>query len=161
MRLYEITEAYMALDNLDDTEDIKVYLGAIQDEFNDKLESTTYVIQNYKSEIEAIQTEIKRLSNKKKSLENKVIFMTDYMYENMKALDMKKAKAGTFDLKIQKNPKSVKILDEAKITDDYIRVKKELDKAKIKEALKNGLIVEGAELIQTEGLRIRWKILDF
>lgn len=155
MQLYEITEAYLALDNLDDTEDIKVYLGAIQDEFNDKLESTTYVIQNYRSEIEAIKNEIKRLSNKKKSLENKVNFMTDYMYENMKALDMQKAKAGTFDLKIQKNPKSVQILDETKITDDYIRIKKELDKAKIKEALKNGLTVEGAELIQTEGLRIR------
>ena len=155
MRLYEITEAYMALDNLDDTEDIKAYLGAIQDEFNDKLESTTYVIQNYKSEIDAIKNEIKRLSKKKKSLENKVIFMTDYMYENMKALDMDKAKAGTFDLKIQKNPQSVQILDETKITDDYIRIKKELDKAKIKEALKNGLTVEGAELIQTEGLRIK------
>lgn len=155
MQLYEITEAYLALDNLDDTEDIKHYLSAIQDEFNDKLESTTYVIQNYKSEIEAIKNEINRLSSKKKSLENKVTFLTDYMYENMKALDMEKAKVGTFDLRIQKNPKSVQILDETKIADDYIRIKKELDKSKIKEALKNGLTVEGAELIQTEGLRIK------
>lgn len=155
MRLYEITEAYMALDNLDDTEDIKVYLGAIQDEFNDKVENITYVIQDYKTQAKILKDEEKRLAEKRRELENKTVYLTDYIYENMKALNMQKAKAGTFDLKIQKNPKSVKILDEAKIADNYIRVKKELDKAKIKEALNNGLIVEGAELIQTEGLRIR------
>lgn len=155
MRLYEITEAYMALDNLDDTEDIKVYLGAIQDEFNDKVENITYVIQDYKTQAKTLRDEEKRLSDKRRALENKTTYLEDYIFENMKALNMQKAKAGTFDLKIQKNPKSVKILDEAKITDDYIRIKKELDKAKIKEALKNGITVEGAELIQTEGLRIR------
>lgn len=157
MRLYEITEAYMALDNLDDTEDIKVYLGAIQDEFNDKVENITYVIQDYKTQAKTLRDEEKRLSDKRRALENKTTYLEDYIFENMKALNMQKAKAGTFDLKIQKNPKSVKILDEAKITDDYIRIKKELDKAKIKEALKNGITVEGAELIQTEGLRIRWQ----
>ncbi len=155
MNLYEITEAYMALDNLEPSEDIKHYLSGISDEFDQKVENITYVIKNNEAEIEALKKEEKRLADKRRALENKNEYLKDYTFENMKVLGKDKVKAGTFDLRIQKNPKSVNIINADLISDDYLRIKKELDKTKIKEALEDGLEVEGAELIQTEGLRIR------
>lgn len=155
MNLYEITEAYMALDNLEPNEDIKHYLNGISDEFDQKVENITYVIKNNEAEIDALNKEEKRLANKRRALENKNNYLKDYTFENMKVLGKDKVKAGTFDLRIQRNPKSVNILNPDLINENYLRIKKELDKAKIKEALEEGLEVEGAELVQTEGLRIR------
>ena len=155
MNLYEITEAYMALDNLEPSEDIKHYLSGINDEFDQKVENITYVIKNNEAEIEALKKEEKRLADKRRALENKNKYLKDYTFENMKVLGKDNVKAGTFDLRIQKNPKSVNILNADLISNDYLRIKKELDKAKIKKALEDGLAIDGAELIQTEGLRIR------
>lgn len=155
MNLYDITEAYIALDNLEPSEDIQYYLNGINDELESKLESITYVIKNYKGDIEALRAEEKRLAEKRRTLERKNEYLENYMFENMKAINKNKVKAGVFDLKIQKNPESVKIINSELITKDYLKVKTEIDKSKIKKALKEGLVIEGAELIQTEGLRIK------
>ncbi|MFO3716092.1 siphovirus Gp157 family protein [Anaerococcus cruorum] len=155
MNLYEITEAYMALDNLEPSEDIKHYLEGISDEYDQKIENITYVIKNNEGDIDALAKEIKRLTDKRKALENKNKYLKDYMFDSMKIIGKDKVKAGTFDLRIQKNPRSVNIIDADLINEEYFRVKTEIDKSKIKKALEEGLIIEGAELVQTEGLRIR------
>lgn len=155
MNLYEITEAYMALDNLEPSEDIKHYLEGISDEYDQKIENITYVIKNNEGDIDALAKEIKRLTDKRKALENKNKYLKDYMFDSMKIIGKDKVKAGTFDLRIQKNPRSVNIINADLINEEYFRVKTEIDKSKIKKALEEGLVIEGAELIQTEGLRIR------
>lgn len=155
MNLYDITEAYLALDSLEPSADIQYYLDGINDELESKLESITHVIKNYESDIEALRAEEKRLAEKRRVLENKNKYLKEYMYSNIKALNKDKVKAGVFDLKIQKNPESIKIINPELITEDYLRIKTDIDKSKIKRALKEGLEVEGAELIQTEGLRIK------
>nr|DAX75128.1 MAG TPA: resistance protein [Caudoviricetes sp.] len=155
MNLYDITEAYLALDSLEPSADIQYYLNGINDELESKLESITYVIKNYKGDIEALRAEEKRLAEKRRTLERKNKYLEDYMFENMKSINKNKVKAGVFDLKIQKNPESIKIINPELITEDYLRIKTDIDKSKIKKALKEGLEVEGAELIQTEGLRIK------
>ena len=155
MKLYEITEAYIALDNLEPSEDIKHYLSGISDEFDQKVENITYVIKNNEADIDALKKEEKRLADKRRVLENKNKYLKEYMFENMQFLGKSKIKAGTFDLRIQKNPKSVNILNADLISEDYLKIKKDIDKSKIKKALEEGLKIDGAELIQTEGLRIR------
>ena len=61
-----------------------------------------------------------------------------------------------FNFSIQKNPVSVNITDENILPEDYlIPQPPKVDKSSLKEALKNGIEVPGAELKQTEGLRIR------
>lgn len=155
MNLYEITEAYMALDNLEPSEDIKHYLNGISGEFDQKVENITYVIKNNEADIDALKKEEKRLADKRRVLENKNKYLKEYMFENMQFLGKSKIKAGTFDLRIQKNPKSVNILNADLISEDYLKIKKDIDKSKIKKALEEGLKIDGAELIQTEGLRIR------
>lgn len=102
MNLYDITEAYLALDSLEPSADIQYYLDGINDELESKLESITHVIKNYESDIEALRAEEKRLAEKRRVLENKNKYLKEYMYSNIKALNKDKVKAGVFDLKIQK-----------------------------------------------------------
>lgn len=153
--LYEITEAYLALDNLEPTEDVMHYLKALNHGFDDKVENLTYVIKNCESDIESIKNEEKRLADKRKNLENKITYYKKYLLENMKAVNKEKVKAGIFSINIQKNKPKVVVLDQNAIDENYYRIKKEIDKQKIKDDLKLGIEVKGAELVQDEGLRIR------
>ena len=74
----------------------------------------------------------------------------------MKLTGKTKFKSGMFNFAIQKNPASVNITDENILPEDYlIPQPPKVDKTSLKEALKNGIEVPGAELKQTEGLRIR------
>lgn len=155
MKLYEIAEAYSALAGAEDLEEQKKYLEMLEGEFEQKAENITYILKDYETDIQILRDEEKRLAAKRKSIEARRDRLKDYLYSNMKHTGLKKLKAGTFDLRIQKNPKAVVIYDESKLTGDFIKIKKEIDKQKIKQAIEAGELVEGAELVQGEGLRIK------
>lgn len=155
MKLYEIAEAYQSLESIEADEDVKKVLDSIGDEFDQKAENIVYVIKDYETDMEALRNEEKRLTDKRRSLDKRKKYLVDYLYNNMKVTGREKIKAGTFDLRIQKNPWAVKVLDESLIDGDYFKIKKEIDKKKIKEDIENGINVVGAELVQGEGLRIK------
>ena len=66
-----------------------------------------------------------------------------------------KFKTDRFSFGIQKNPPSIEIWDEYAIGQEYIKTIYEIDRTKIKNALKAGEEVNGARLHQSESLRIR------
>ena len=155
MKLYEITDAYLSLDEVEKTEDVIKVLDGIKDEFDKKAENTVKVIRNFEADIQALRDEEKRLADKRKSLEKKKEDLKEYLYFNMERLNVRKVNAGIFDINIQKNPQSIKILDEATIPLKYKILTYNLDKKQLKEDIKNGAEIKGAELVQTEGIRIR------
>ena len=155
MKLYEITDAYLSLDEAEKTEDVIKVLDSIKDEFDKKAENTVKVIRNFEADIQALRDEEKRLADKRKSLEKKKEDLKEYLYFNMERMKVRKVNAGIFDINIQKNPPSIKILDEATIPLKYKILTYNLDKKQLKEDIKNGLEIDGAELVQTEGIRIR------
>ena len=155
MKLYEITDAYLSLDEVEKTEEIIKVLDGIKDEFDKKAENTVKVIRNFEADIQALRDEEKRLADKRKSLEKKKEDLKEYLYFNMERLNVRKVNAGIFDINIQKNPQSIKILDEATIPLKYKILTYNLDKKQLKEDIKNGAEIKGAELVQTEGIRIR------
>ena len=155
MKLYEITQAYENLASLEDKEEVGKYLDLIEDEFNQKAENTVKVIKNIGADIKALRDEEKRLAQKRKSLQSNQDWLKFYLQNNMERLGDKKIKAGIFNINIQKNPQSIKILDEATIPDKYKIASYRIDKKTLKDDIKNGVEIEGAELVQTEGIRIR------
>lgn len=155
MKLYEITQAYENLASLEDKEEVGKYLDLIEDEFNQKAENTVKVIKNIGADIKALRDEEKRLAQKRKSLQSNQDWLKFYLQNNMERLGDKKIKAGIFNINIQKNPPSVNIKDEELIADDYFITERKLDKKKLKEDLKDGKEIDGAELTQGESLRIR------
>lgn len=155
MKLYEITDAYLSLDEAEKTEEIIKVLDGIKDEFDKKAENTVKVIRNFEADIQALRDEEKRLADKRRSLEKKKKDLKEYLYFNMERLNLRKVNAGIFDINIQKNPQSIKILDEATIPDKYKIASYRIDKKTLKDDIKNGVEIEGAQLVQTEGIRIR------
>lgn len=72
-------------------------------------------------------------------------------------MDLKKVQGNLFTVTIQKNPQSVNILNEDLIPEKFkiTKTTTSIDRRELLAALKEGQAVEGAEIKQTESLRIR------
>lgn len=156
MQLYELTEMYLNLKDMDIEEgDLNSALENIDDEIETKADNIAKVLRDFDGDIEALKSEEERLAKKRKAIENRQKHLKEYLQNAMLVLDKRKFKTDLFSFNIQKNVPSLKILDESKIPEDYYKIEKKLNKNDLKEAVKNGLFEDAAELVQTESLRIR------
>lgn len=156
MNLYELTEAYQNLLDLDlEEEELQGHLKNIDDEIEIKAENIAKVLRSLDAEAEAYKKEIERFTLKKQGAENRAKRLKTYLQEAMEAVDKKKFKTDLFSFNIQKNAPSLKILDESKIPEDFYKIERKLNKVEFKKAVKEGLYEEAAELVQSESLRIR------
>ena len=106
--LYEVTGNILALQELlespiDDENILKDTLEAVQGEYNAKIEGYCKVIRNIEVDIQAIETEVTRLSEKKKVLKNNIDRLKKAMFDSMKATNTTKVDAGVFKVAIQRN----------------------------------------------------------
>ncbi|MDU1582554.1 MAG: siphovirus Gp157 family protein [Peptoniphilus harei] len=156
MQLYELTEMYLNLKDMDIEEgDLNAALENIDDEIETKADNIAKVLRDFDGDIEALKSEEERLAKKRKAIENRQKQLKEYLQNAMLVLDKRKFKTDLFSFNIQKNAPSLKILDESKIPEDYYKIEKKLNKNDLKEAVKSGLFTDAAELVQTESLRIR------
>lgn len=157
MNLYELSLSFQEVQNMDlDSEVMKDTLDSIEDAIENKAENIAKLIRNLESDVSAYKEEEDRLKTKRQATENKVKWLKTYLEDNMKLTGKTKFKSGMFNFSIQKNPASVNITDEKIIPVEFlIQQPPKVDKTSIKEILKRGIEVPGAELKQTEGLRIR------
>lgn len=157
MNLYELSLSFQEVQNMDlDPEVMKDTLDSIEDAIESKAENIAKLIRNLESDVSAYKEEEDRLKTKRQSAENKVKWLKTYLEDNMKLTGKTKFKSGMFNFSIQKNPASVNITDEKIIPEEFlIQQPPKVDKTSLKEILKRGIEVPGAELKQTEGLRIR------
>lgn len=156
MQLYELTEIYLNLKDMDIEEgDLNAALENIDDEIETKADNIAKVLRDFDGDIEALKSEEERLAKKRKAIENRQKHLKEYLQNAMLVLDKRKFKTDLFSFNIQKNAPSMRILDESKIPEDYYKIEKKLNKNDLKEAVKSGLFEDAAELVQTESLRIR------
>src|SRR5690554_4618189 len=149
-KLYELAESYeMLLDMIDNqdisVEDVQDTLEALEDSIGEKLENIVKIIRMTEGNIELFKAEEKRIQARRRTMENKVDSLKNYMQSTMIRLGMKKVETGTFKIRLQKNPDNISILDESKIPKDfYVEQEPKLDKTAIKEAgLKERKEIEG------------------
>ncbi|MBM7550540.1 siphovirus Gp157 family protein [Peptoniphilus gorbachii] len=156
MQLYELTEIYLNLKDMDIEEgDLNSALENIDDEIETKADNIAKVLRDFDGDIEALKSEEERLAKKRKAIENRQKQLKEYLQNAMLVLDKRKFKTDLFSFNIQKNAPSLRILDESKIPEDYYKIERKLNKNDLKEAVKSGLFTDAAELVQTESLRIR------
>lgn len=157
MNLYELSVAFQNVQNMDlDPEVMQDTLDSIEDAIENKAENIAKLIRNLESDVTAYKEEEERLKTKRQATENKVKWLKTYLEDNMKLTGKTKFKSGMFNFAIQKNQESVNITDERIIPEDFlIQQPPKIDKTALKELLKNGVEIPGAELKQTESLRIR------
>lgn len=157
MNLYELSQNYLAVQDMDlEPETLKDTLDSIEEAIEVKAENIAKWIRNLEADKKAFEEEEKRFKEKKQAADNRIKSLKLYLEDNMRLTGKTKFKAGFFSFAIQNNPPSVEVFDEALIPKQFlIEQPPKIDRAGIKELLKAGEEVPGAELKQTKGLRIR------
>ena len=157
MTLFEIKEQYLSLMEMDlDEVTFADCLEGLQGDLEDMADNVAYIVKTLKAEADAIKNEAKTLQERAKAKLNKADRLTQYLFESMKQLEKTKIETARNCLSIKKNPVSVVTLEDF-YNDEYMRefVEVKLDKAKLKEDLKAGVVVDGARLEQKERLEVK------
>jgi Siphovirus Gp157 len=158
MKLYELSQQYTSLMEVAEELDplaLKDTLEAIEDAIEEKVENTAKFIKNLTADVDALKAEEKRLAERRRSLENKISGIKEYLQNQMEVSGLDKVKRATLTVSIQKNPPSLKVIDEKLLSDYMIPQAPVLDKKAVMAALKEGADIQGAEIHQGKGLRIR------
>lgn len=157
--LYELTGQYLQLLDMAEDSDPEVFadtLECLEGELEEKADNYAKVIKILEGDVNSIDSEIKRLQERKKSISANVKRIKSNLENTMRVTGKTKFKTLLFSFGIQKNPASVSILDETNIPEEFWKPQDPvLDKTKLKDYLTLNGSTEYAELVQTEGLRIR------
>lgn len=159
-KLYEIVGAFkelleMASEENMDQKLISDTLEGVEFEFEEKADGCAKVVKMLEGDVEAIDKEIKRLTEKKNTIKNNISGIKKNLENAMITTGKTKFKTLLFGYNIQKNPVSVSIDDENQIPKDFwIEQEPKLDKKSLAAYLKENE-VSWAHLTQTESLRIR------
>ena len=154
--IYQLTENYLKLQQMIEAgdfseEDLQDTIEMVTDEIEDKAESYGFVITNLNSQADGLDKEIKRLSDRKKTITNGVTSLEKSLSASMIATDHLKFKTNHFSFGFRKS-EVVTILDQPLLDIKYCNVKtvETPNKKLIKEALKEGKEVIGAELTKKQ-----------
>jgi hypothetical protein len=159
--LYEITDDYLDVMHMDvETEDDLAALNALLDEIGGRFEEKAKRVALYRRTLEgeaaAIKAEEERLYGRRKALDRKAEGLKVYLATQMHMAGIPRIDSDLVTLVFQKNPPAVNIVDRTAILDIYlIPQEPTVNKKMIAEILKSGMPVPGAELVQSESLRIK------
>lgn len=168
--IYELTGTLLSLmDKLYDEEinedDLLQACEKVELAIEDKADGYAKILKNMDADIKSIQVEERRLKERRQTLEHRQARLKYSLESSMRAIGKTKFKTELFSFGIQKNAPSVEIDNETSFIDwcqknqrdDLLKYETpKISKTAIKDAiLKDGEIIEGAEIVQTEGLRIR------
>jgi|SRR5665647_324994 len=162
MNLYELKCNYLKLQELIESgemteEELQDTLDSIDDAIEVKADGYARIIKMLDGNINTLKTEIERLNSRKNGLEMNADKLKETLKQAMIETGKEKIKTDLFSISVANNPPAVKVTNEALIPKEYFVVKttESLNKTLLKDILKSGQTVEGAELTQGKGLRIK------
>ncbi|NHA38617.1 hypothetical protein C1O35_06100 [Staphylococcus schleiferi] len=136
-------------------DDVKDTLDAIQDEQKRKYDAMQKMILSLKGDINTLKERETALSKRRKSYENKIKSLQNYMLDSMKYKGKTKFNTEEFTYFIRKSD-STQIDDENAIPDKYKVVQApKINRTQIKKDIQAGIDVAGASLVENESLGVR------
>lgn len=160
MTLYHITSEQLRINELLEesggelTPEIEEALMLNAENFEIKADGYIESISRYKALAEAADVRIKEMQRIKKTSENIEKRLKERLLQAMVVMDVDKMELGLRKLSIR-NTTAVNITDEAHIPAEYIIIEQKYDKTRIKDALKSGDVIPGAELVINKSIQIR------
>lgn len=154
--LYELTGQFLDIYNLELDEETKLdTLDSIdwQTDYENKVENYIKVIKNTEADIEARKNEAERLLELNKKDKQKVEHMKENLKESMALTGHEQVNTTLFKVSFRKS-KAVEV-DDLLLPEAYKVATYKPDKKRLKEDLKNGLEIFGAELVERKNLSIR------
>lgn len=160
MNLFELTENYVKfftmLEEADEiTEELEEMANNLNIAIEEKSDNYVKMIKNLDADVEAYKNQEKIFNKKRKTAENKISWLKKNLQASMEQTGRKKVKTELFTISIQKNTPALDITSEDNIGDEYYKVERTLNKKDLLKDIKEGLIIDGVGIKQTESLRIR------
>lgn len=160
MRLYEIADSFRAL-----FEEIEALDGEVTDlhaqellaldgDLEAKLDACGRFVASLDAEAAAYAEEAKRLQARKRTAELTAARVRDLVVQAMTACQKPKVKTPLFAFSLRDSAGEV-VVDEAVLADKWYRIKREVARSDIREALLRGETVDGASLRAGKTLVIR------
>lgn len=163
LKVFDIIKEYRALEDLlseinpetgeyiNNEDVIKEYIENLNDTRDNKLDNIERLKREFEAGANALDSEIKRLQSFKKQKEKSI--------ENLTNLQMiltqgEKIETSFYKFSTRKS-KSVNIIDESLIPDDFFKIKKEVSKSEISKAINSGIDVKGAEIVEKISLTVK------
>lgn len=162
MNIYAIQNEYQLLINEiieaegEITSEIETALTINKEQLQSKAVDYSYVIKQLDSDCEQIDAELKRLQQLKKVRTNLAERLKDTISNAMNLYEVEKIETPLIKLSFR-NSESVEITNEKQLDACFIVTKtvSTPDKKAIKDAIKNGVLVEGATISYNKNLQIR------
>lgn len=158
MNLYEINAELLSCVDTETGEIIDIEkLDSLDLQMQDKIENIGCWVKDLLSDADQLGTEIKSLTERKKSANNKAESLKKYLSS---FLDGSKFESSKVSISYRKSEavevadiKQIKLLENC---DDYLTYKEpEANKTAIKEAIKHGVIVPGCSLVEKQNIQIK------
>lgn len=151
--LYEINQQLLEAIDLSTGEIVdEAAYNALQLERTEKLEGIALWHKNLLAQAEALKAEEKAFSDRRKSAESKAAYLKDLL-----ARELNGQKFETVKAKIGWRKSTVVAVDEDKLPPQYLLSETvySVDKNELKELLKRGETIPGAELVENNNISIK------
>jgi hypothetical protein len=144
----------------DDPEVVAMFEDAIEEageNFREYIVQAMDIAANLKMSAEAIKLEQERLHNLRNERLTRAERLENAVIRHMEMVELKEIVTDLYTLKLRKNPPKVEILEEVVVPSEYKveKVSFTIDKKAIADALKNGVPVDGARLVNTTRLEVK------
>ena len=146
--LYEISANLRELfERSFESEDDQDFKAELEQELTGKTDSVAAYYRKMQADILNAENEKKRINDILTVRKNKLTRYKEYIYNCLDLLQVNSIEGDNSKLSFRKGVAKLSILDEKKIPINFIKTVNSIDKAMLKEALKNGEIIDGAKLI--------------
>lgn len=159
MHLYEYTDmhkkALVELNDLDlPDEVVEDTLNALVGEIEEKTKSVVAYMRNLDADVIAMKRAETEIKQRRQRAERRVKWMDNYILTNMQANGITEISTPYFVIKPRKNPQALNIFNADELPEKYLEevVTIKINKKDIKEDIKSGEVIPGAEL--TQGWRL-------
>lgn len=157
MNLYEIKQSIQeAIDKCIDMETGEIInpelLDSLNEQLNIKRENIALYIKNLVADSKAIDEEIKNLTARKKSINNKIDWLKQYLANDLQGSKFETAKVVVSFRK----SKSVDIQPNANIPGEFLIIQEpKPDKTALKKAIQSGAVINGVSIVEKSNISIK------
>lgn len=155
--LYKLRDDYKNLLAMDlDEQTLADTMESLTDEFDTKAENICFVLKDMGGTVDVLDAEIERLTNRKKTINNRIDGLKKYLADNMEALNKKKIERDLLTITLVAGRQVAEVLDEASLPRKYLveKTSVSIDRKSLLDDLKSGEVPGATISTSKPSLRI-------